>query len=69
MENFIEVVVGAIVGGAVVGLVPYFVGKNRDWDDLGLMSLVLCIVGNFIGGLYISVPICIASVIVILAKK
>lgn len=52
------VIVGAIVMGALLGLIPFFIGRKGGHEKGGWISLALCVVGNFIGGIVLSIPIC-----------
>ncbi len=69
MASLIATIAGAVVMGGVVGLIPYFVGKKRGLESMGQVCLILCILGNFIAGLYLSIPICLISLAVLLIKK
>lgn len=62
-------IVGSIVMGIIVGLIPFFIGRKRGHNTAGLICLVLCAVGNFIAGLFLSLPICLISTIVLLVIK
>lgn len=69
MESLIATIVGSIVMGGVVGLIPYVAGKKKGLESMGQVCLVLCILGNFIAGLYLSIPVCLISLVGILVKK
>lgn len=63
------VVFGAVAMGAIVGLIPFFIGKSRGRMTLGIVFWILCIFGNFIAGLLLSIPICLVGVVVLLVMK
>ena len=63
--NMGAVIFGAIAMGAIIGLIPFFIGKSRGRTTLGVVFWVLCILGNFIAGLFLSVPICLVTVIIL----
>lgn len=67
--NYIAVVFGALVGGAIIGLIPFLVGKYNGNQNLGLIGLAACVVGNFIAGLLLSIPIAIGFTVAILVTK
>lgn len=66
MAFSIGLVVGAVVMGALVGLIPLILGMKRGKTGLGVAGIISCIVGNFILGIFLSIPICIIFVVVIL---
>lgn len=63
------IIIGSLIGGCVVGLLPFIWARKKGYDTLGVVSILLCVLGNFILGLYLSVPICIILLIVIAVKK
>lgn len=63
------VIIGAVVMGAVIGLIPFFIGRSRGHMTAGVVCWILCIIGNFFLGLLLSVPICIVSVVVLFCLK
>ena len=62
-------IVGAILMGALIGLIPLFLARNKGYSGLGWIFWSLCLLGNFVLGLYLSVPICLVEVVIILIKK
>lgn len=67
--RIISIVFGSLLMGALLGLIPFFYGRKKGYDTMGLICMVLCMIGSFIAGLFLSVPICLVSVIVIAVKK
>lgn len=63
------VVVGAVVMGLIVGLPPFIWSRKKGHKTAAIISMLLCVLGNFIAGLILSVPICIVSLIVIALLK
>lgn len=63
------IIIGALIGGCVVGLPPFIWARKKGYNTLGVVSILLCVLGNFILGLYLSIPICIIFLIVIAVKK
>ena len=59
-------IVGALVMGFLVGLAPLILGVKRGRVGLGVTAIILCIIGNFIAGIFLSIPISIIFIIVIL---
>lgn len=62
-------IIGALISGGIVGLIPFLYGRKKGYQTIGTVSLLLCMLGNFILGLFLSVPICIISVILLALKK
>lgn len=67
--RIISIVFGSLLMGALLGLIPFFYGRKKGYDTMGVICMVLCMIGSFIAGLFLSVPICLVSVIVIAVKK
>ena len=63
------VVVGSVVMGLIVGLPPFIWGRKKGQKTAALISMLLCVLGNFIAGLLLSIPICIVTLIVIALLK
>lgn len=61
-------IIGALVMGGIIGLIPYFFAKNRGNETLGMVGLLACVLCNFISGIYLSIPCCIVFGIIILLK-
>lgn len=60
---------GALLGGVLFGLIPFFVARSRGQQTLGVIGLVCCIVGSLFAGLFLSVPIAAVFTIVALVRK
>lgn len=67
--RIISIIFGALLMGALLGLIPFFFGRKKGKDTMGLVCMLLCMLGSFIAGLYLSAPICLISVIVIAVSK
>ena len=65
----IVVIIGSLLAGCLVGLIPFFIAKKKDFTVMGVICLILCIVAGFIGGIIASVPVCLISVIVIFIRS
>ena len=65
----IGVIIGALLAGGILGLIPFFIAKKKDFTVMGVVCLILCIVAGFIGGILFAVPVCLISVIVILIRS
>lgn len=63
------VVIGSIVMGLLVGLIPYFMAKKRGRKNFGMISIVICILANFLGGVIISIPVCLIVIAVLLGTE
>lgn len=62
-------IIGALLAGGLVGLIPFFMAKKRGFKTMGVVCLILCIAAGFIKGIFASVPVCLISVIVILIRS
>lgn len=63
------IVVGSLIGGALIGLIPLLVGLKVENKKLAVAGFLSCIVGSFILGLWLSVPCCIGFTIAILVLR
>ncbi len=63
------VLVGALIMGIIVGLIPFFLGKKKNNEGIGTAGLIACVVCNIALGLLLSIPCCIIFVIIILVKS
>ncbi len=58
-------IVGAIVAGVIFGLVPLIIGIKKGKVGLGVGGFIACIVGSFLLGLLLSIPMCALFTILI----
>jgi len=65
----IGAIVGAIIMGGIVGAIPLILGLRRERKNLAIMGFISCIVGSLILDLFLSVPLCIIFVLLILFTK
>lgn len=63
------IIIGSLLGGCVIGLLPFIWARKKGYNTLGVVSMLLCMLCNFILGMYLSVPVCIILLIVIAVKK
>jgi MFS family permease len=64
----IGTIVGSLVSGALVGLVPLIMGLKKNFKGLAIGGFVACLVGSFLMGLLLSVPICVVFAVIIAVK-
>lgn len=72
MGYFIGLIVGSIGMGIVMGLIPFFIAKKNGRKDLGMIGIVICVFANFLSGIYLSIPACIAysiAMVIVTRKK
>lgn len=69
MENMEAIILGALIGGAIVGLIPLITGIVNKKIGLAIGGFFACLVGGFIFGLFLSVPLCILFMYLILKKQ
>ena len=58
-------IVGALMIGALLGLIPFFLGRKRGVEGLGTAALLCCTIGNIFG---LGIIIAIIFVVIILVK-
>jgi len=56
---------GALLGGAIVGLLPLLVGLHRGRRTFAFASWVSCIVANFLLGVFLSVPLAVVLTVIV----
>lgn len=61
-------VIGSLVMGALLGLIPGIVGYRKGKQGLALGGFFACVAGSFLLGLFLSVPLCIIFTTVILVS-
>ncbi|MBM6870088.1 hypothetical protein H7U37_11375 [Pseudoflavonifractor phocaeensis] len=67
--RLIATLIGAIVAGAIVGLIPYFVGRYVNNQQMGLIGMAACVVANFLLGLALSIPVAIVFAVILFVTK
>ena len=67
--RLIAMAIGAVVGGTLCGLIPYFFGKKRGQPTLGIVGLVCCIVGGLLAGLILALPVAGVFALIIAVRK
>ncbi|MDE6221837.1 MAG: hypothetical protein K2G51_15680 [Lachnospiraceae bacterium] len=65
----IGTVVGALFAGALIGLIPFFLGRKWGKQRLGTVGLVVCILCNFLLGIWLSIPACLIIIVVMLLTR
>ena len=56
---------GALLGGAIVGLLPLIAGLRRGRRTFAFASWVSCMVANFLLGIFLSVPLAVVLTVVV----
>jgi len=56
---------GALLGGAIVGLLPLIVALRRGRRTFALASWASCILANFLLGILLSVPLAVVLTVVV----
>ncbi|MBS4960258.1 MAG: hypothetical protein KHZ62_05515 [Clostridiales bacterium] len=65
----LALIMGSLIGGAVVGAIPGIAGAVKGKLGLALTGFIACIVCNFILGLLLSIPCCILFLFFIFKKE
>ena len=60
---------GGTVAGFLVGLIPFFIAKNRGDEKLARLALGICTLSGIIFGLLLAIPVCIVFVVIILTRQ
>ncbi len=63
------IVFGALLGGAIVGLLPLLVALRRGRRTFALASWISCVVANFLLGIILSVPLAVTLTVVVLCLE
>ena len=58
-------ITGAIVAGAIIGLIPLICGIKKKKTNLAIGGLISCILAHFLLGLFFSIPCSIIFTIII----
>lgn len=66
-----SVLIGALGAGAIIGLIPLIVGIVKKKNGLAAAGFIACIIGSYLLGLFLSIPLCaiFTFVIVYSSKK
>ncbi len=62
-------VFGALMMGALLGLIPAILGVKRNKKGLALAGFLCCVFGSFLFGLFLSVPSCVVFTVIILVTS
>lgn len=63
------VIVGSLVMGCIVGLPSFLWARYKGCNTVGIVCMLCCLVGHFILGLMLSIPIGIICLIVVALQK
>ena len=67
--KLVALLIGAVIGGTLCGLIPYFFGRKRGQPTLGIVGLVSCIVGGLIFGIILALPVAGVFTLIIAVRK
>lgn len=65
----LEAMIYGIIAGALVGLIPFFIGKNKNQEKLGLYSLLACALSGAVLGLLLAIPVACVCVFLIYNRE
>tara|TARA_B100001013_G_scaffold90988_1_gene50624 strand:+ start:157 stop:510 length:354 start_codon:yes stop_codon:yes gene_type:complete len=60
---------GGTVAGFLLGLIPFFIAKNRGDEKLARIALGICTLSGVIFGRLRAIPVCIIFVVIILTRQ
>ncbi len=66
---FTGVVLGAVVVGLVVGLIPLAVGALTRQRPLGVKGFISCLIASLVGGALVAIPVAAVFCIYIVIKS
>lgn len=58
-------ILGALLVGALIGAVPLIMGLIKGQNKLAIGGFIACLIGSFVAGFFLSIPLCILFVILI----
>lgn len=58
-------IVGSLVAGALLGLIPLIIGLKKGKKGLAFGGFAACIVGSLLAGLILNIPMCALFTILI----
>lgn len=67
--NYSAVIFGALTMGAILGLIPGIIGYKKGKQGLAIGGFIACIIGSFLLGLFLSVPMCVIFTVIILISS
>lgn len=67
--NYAAVIFGALTKGAILGLIPGIVGYKKGKQGVAIGGFIACVIGSFLLGLFLSVPMCIIFTVIILISS
>lgn len=68
-SNIYSHIISGIVFGTLLGLIPFYIAIRRGHKEIGIWSLVICIVASAIFGPISAVPLAAISIIVASLKE
>ena len=63
------IIFGALLGGAIVGLMPLIAALYRGRRTFALASWISCVVANFLLGILLSVPLAVTLTVIVLCLE
>lgn len=63
---YFGVILGCVIIGGLIGLIPLFMAKNRGDTKLGIYSLIACIIGQTVGGIVVTIIVCVIAVFAVI---
>ena len=70
IANAFGTIFGALAMGALCGLAPFYLGKNYNKNNLGMVGFFVCVICGFILGALLAIPVAgVFSLIIYLSGK
>ena len=59
------ILIGSLITGVLMGAFPLTLGFTKKQRALGIGGFFACLIGAFVWGLFLSIPLCILFVVLI----
>lgn len=69
MMDFLQTIIVGGLAGIIVGLIPYFIGKNKDQIKIATQALIVCGICGIFLGLLLAVPVALIYTYLIYSKS
>lgn len=68
MMDFLQTVIVGGLAGIIAGLIPYFIGKNKDQIKMATQALIVCGICGIFLGLLLALPVALIYTFLICSK-
>lgn len=68
MMDFLRTIIVGGLAGIIVGLIPYFIGKNKNQIKMATQALIVCGICGTLLGLLLALPVALIYTFLICSK-